>query len=488
MALIIFKYCLPILLGLTLFTAITGRYLPLPRPRSLAKRPNWFLGLWTGISISVIMLVGLNLAYRMDLNDLPTLVVPGLWITAAALIPGIIGFLWYRSDIKRQIAAEQDTRLVDAIEHADSEEFDNTLAIAIEDSDDADSTQQISDTVILESSLFEADRQYSSWAANMDSVEMDTDDLDETQLFSVNNVETSEPNLVKELELQSTNADSDVDATADNKIETESEALNDAELAATMKDISDTLNADSDEGSAEDTQVIEVPEELKLSASELAIEEQRQSHASELKRLRDELSHEVKSRKELETHLRITRKGLSELESESRGFESDKAAALMEIEKELEEKIKRTAAAEARAEREAEKRAALEEQMVHVREDALKATNECRVSTEARAKALSTASKASTIARQAMQIRTRLETQLNEANAELDHKQQTISSLIKALEKEKSRTQEDVASMAKQLVLHEKQLQARRTLEEVSRSVDNKLSTRLVKKVAKARG
>lgn len=158
------------------------------------------------------------------------------------------------------------------------------------------------------------------------------------------------------------------------------------------------------------------------------------------------------------------------------------------MEKELEEKVKRTAAAEARADREATKRAELESTMVHLREDALKASNESRVSVEARAKALSTANKATTLARQAMQVRTRLETELHDALGDIDSKQNTISSLIKALEKEKSRTQEDVASMAKQMVLHEKQLHARRTLEEVSRSADTKFSTRLVKKVAKARG
>jgi len=157
-------------------------------------------------------------------------------------------------------------------------------------------------------------------------------------------------------------------------------------------------------------------------------------------------------------------------------------------EAELQDKTKRTAAAEARAEREASKWAALETEMVNLRQDTLKAQNESRTSTEARAQALSTANKATTFARQAMEQRSRLETQVHEAKSDLENKQQTISSLIKALEKEKARTKEDVASMAKQLVLHEKQLQARRTLEEVSRSVDNKLSTRLVKKVAKARG
>ena len=44
-----------------------------------------------------------------------------------------------------------------------------------------------------------------------------------------------------------------------------------------------------------------------------------------------------------------------------------------------------------------------------------------------------------------------------------------------------------VAALAKQLVLHEKQLDARRNLEEVARSVEGKLATRLARKVARAR-
>ena len=494
MALIIFKYCLPILLGYTLFVGITGRYSLLPKPKPLAKRPTWFLGLWTGISVAVIAVLGLDLAYRMDLNELSALIAPGLWLFGAAMVPGIIGFLWYRSSIKRQIAAEQDNRLIDGIERADAEALDDTLAVP-----SLDATVQLENTVIMNEAAFANDAHF-DWDAELNN------ELDETTLFDIEPAPSTEPLLLSTQEMEpgaialvgmdptllpsptvsDTELNQDATLALDIPESSQATSIDESVDAVALLDETVVESAVFDQTIAEPVAANELASELE--AKMQTAESELENRSAELLQLRDELANETKTRKELETHLRITRKALSEMESESREFESSKANALMEMERELEEKIKRTAAAEARAEREANKRASLEEQMLHLREDALKASNDSRVSTEARAQALSTASKATTFARKAMQIRSRLETQLQDAHAELDNKQNTISSLIKALEKEKSRTQEDVASLAKQLVLHEKQLQARRTLEEVSRSVDNKLTTRLVKKVAKARG
>jgi len=464
MALIIFKYCLPILLGLTLFAGITGRYSPLPRPKALAKRPVWFLGLWTGVSVGAITLFGLDIAYRMELNEIPALLIPGLWLMAAAMIPGIICFLWYRASVKRQIASEQDTRLIGAIEQADSDEFDNTLAVAAPEVSELDATAHIDDSLILDSELLETERQYGSWTKNLDLDDAEEVALEETQLFDVNDFATNEPSFFAGQLEDGADVQSNSEALGSDRPlkDTATEPQAAAVLETVDAGSKSTEHADDEELSgaeantdADSTMVISAEFETNETEddleAELIEEATRIALADEINRLQDDLAAETKTREELEQHLRITRKGLGELESESREFESNKAAALMEIEQQLEEKIKRTSAAEARAEREAEKRAALELQMVQIREDALKATNESRLSTESRAKALSTASKATTIARQAMQVRTRLETQLHDAQAEVDSKQNTISSLIKALEKEKSRTQDEVASMAKQL-------------------------------------
>lgn len=444
MALVIFKYLLPILLGYTLFVGISGRYIPFMRPSSLAKRPIWFLGIWTGISVALIMSFGLHLAYQMNLADVSKLLTPGAWTLGAAMVPGIIGYLWYRTSVTRQINAQSDKRMTDQIEYADSMEFDETMAL------DAKSSTEMDETMRIEAAnIVDIDDQTTIWA-DMTVATDEVVDEDETQLFEIDLARFNEPVLIEENEIEAIAVE--VEAQPETEAPTEVQAQ--AELA----------EAFARETAEHATAMIEV------------------------KQLRESLEEESRVRKELENHLRITRKGLAELDSESRGFESEKAAALTELEQQLEEKAKRTAEAEARAERESDKNAALENELVFLREDTLKATKDSRESVEARARALSTANKATTFARQAMEVRTRLETQLHDAEQELESKHNTVSSLIKALEKEKTRTQADVTSMAKQLILHEKQLQARRQLEEVSRAADSKFTTRLVKKVAKARG
>lgn len=486
MALLIFKYILPIMLGYTLFVGLTGQYIPFMRPKALAKRPMWFLGLWTGAAVALVMSFGLQLAYRMDINDVDSLLVPGAWALAAAMLPGLIAYVWYRSKTKRLMTAHDDDRLADVVAQAESIDFDATLP----NGDDVIS--QMDDTQLIEhAKIIDIDDQTTIWA-DMNEAEDIASGFDETQLFDIEPAQTEEPALFTDdannddtLALNAVSEDLDIDDT----IVEDNQAI---DIMAAQIQFEENRSIESDMQIEVDAIAAEeyIATELASTDSELlalATAEKTESMLA-LNELRENLEAEMKTRRELENHLRITRKGLGELESETRDFESKKAEALMELEQELEDRIKRTAAAEARAEREANKRSELEKQMVLVRQDALKATNECRVSVEARAKAMSTANRATTFARQAMQIRTRLETELHNAEAELDSKQNTISSLIKALEKEKARTQDDVASMAKQLRLHEKQLQARRTLEEVSRSVDNKLSTRLVKKVAKARG
>jgi len=191
-------------------------------------------------------------------------------------------------------------------------------------------------------------------------------------------------------------------------------------------------------------------------------------------------------RLETEQHLRITRKALFVLENEAQQVKRQDDE-LLALESRLADGVRDVAAAQALAEREAFARIASETTVSEQREDLLKAQRDVRRNVEARARALTAANKALSHAKRSAHRRQRLEAQLEEAHATIANRQETISSLIKALEKEKRRTGEDVASLAKQLVLHERQLKARRSLEEVARSVEGKLTSRLVKKVAKAR-
>ncbi len=486
MALFIFKYFLPILLGYTLFVGLTGQYVPFLRPTALAKRPMWFLGLWTGVATALVMSFGLQMAYSMDVNEIDSLLAPGAWALAAAMLPGLIAYVWYRSKIKRQMIANEEARMADTVEQAEAVDFDATVAHG------GNAIADLDDTLLVENAkIIDIDDQTTIWA-DMNEAEDIASGFDETQLFDIEPAQAKEPELFAEDAVTDETLSADTDSEQMDIDDTLVEDAPEIELMAAQMQFEDSQSLESDIQNEVDAIAAEelITEEITVSEAQLLAQATAEKTEAmvEISELREALDAELKTRRELENHLRITRKGLGELESETRHFENKKAEAMMELERELEDRIKRTAAAEARAEREANKRSELEKEMVLVRQDALKATNECRVSVEARAKAMSTANKATTFARQAMQIRTRLETELHNAEAELDNKQSTISSLIKALEKEKARTQDEVVSMAKQLRLHEKQLQARRTLEEVSRSVDNKLSTRLVKKVARARG
>lgn len=199
------------------------------------------------------------------------------------------------------------------------------------------------------------------------------------------------------------------------------------------------------------------------------------------------LAEEIALRKETENHLRITRKALSVLEADTRHHSIDKADAVIDLEEKLAQSIESATEFESVAVQEKAKRIEIENSVIELKQKMVKAKQDIRQSAAARAKALSTANKSIAFARQSVQIRARLESELNEARNSIDNRQKTMSSLIRALEREKRKTQDEVETIAKQLVLKEKQLNARRSLEEVARSVENKLTSRLVKKVAKAR-
>jgi len=199
------------------------------------------------------------------------------------------------------------------------------------------------------------------------------------------------------------------------------------------------------------------------------------------------LADEIALREETEKHLRITRKALSVLESQTRNHSIDKADALIELEEKLARTIESAIGFETAAVQEKSLRTEIEDTVVELKHRMVKAKQEIRHGAASRAKALSTANKSIALARQSMHVRARLETELNAAKVLLGNRQKTICSLVRALEKEKRKTHEKATVMARQLVLQEQQIEARRSLEGVARSVENKLTSRLVKKVAKAR-
>ncbi|NND91301.1 MAG: hypothetical protein HKN42_10590 [Granulosicoccus sp.] len=421
MTLLIFKYCLPALLGYTLFVGLAGRLNPFTKPFYVEERPSWLLGLWTGLTVSLVLGMGLHMAYGMSLEGARTLLGPTALFMGALLTPGFVGYFIYRRHVHRELATAGQVYLPDLSAETgtvDAHLAGPALSTCEPDAIDLNLADSLDDTVFEE------------FHYTLD-------------------------------ELDATAASDEADPVTGTELET---------------------------GESPDA-VITAPEtaaDVQAATPEPAMEREQESfHATaelEARLLDEQASHE-----ETAKHLRITRKALSVLESESRDYESRKADAVIRLEEKLARSINRLTTYESNAAREQEKRIELEQTVVNIKQNLVKAKQEVRRSTAARAKALSTANKSIAFARQAIQTRAQLEAEVEQIRDALANRQATISSLIRELEREKSRTQEDISTMARQLVLHEKQVRARRSLEEVARSVENKLSSRLVKKVAKAR-
>ncbi len=460
MTLITLKYGLPILLGYVLFAAISGRIIPILRPKNPQERPAWLLGHWSGIAATTVLILALQLAYAMSVDKLGSLLLPSALAFAALMLPGLIAYSMYKARINRQLA---DVEVAEtAHHHVDQAARNTTLKNEFDHASiDLDATL---DRSLDDSFINDLDLHISAEDDMVDDVL-----LEETNVWSISNdAAGNEFNAALKAEIT---------VKADN-IATQATVL-----------ASDEFNQAFDVAHAESLNAIQAMQLESSANAESEIEALKalvQSTREEADTLQRQLEAEIAEREKVEVHLRITRKGLAELESESKKFESEKTEALTKLENLLQEKEVRTSKAEAHAQREADKAAALESDILNLRKEALNAATENRASTEARARALSTANKATTFARQAVEVRAKLESQLKDKERMLETRQTTITSLINALDKEKARTKKDVANLAKQMVLEEKQLQARRTIEDAARA-DSGFTSRLVKKVAKAK-
>jgi len=455
MTLITLTYGLPILLGYVLFAAISGRIIPLLRPKNPERRPAWLLGHWVGIAAATVLILAIKLALAMNVDALGSLLVPSALAFAALMLPGIMAYSMYKSRITRQL---NDTY----IEHTPEIVYDHASSPMSFDNEPDQDPDHFS--IDLDATL---DR-------SLDRALVNDLDLHVAAEDEFDHIDLSADELFEE-------------------VDTESPTIAQAPVTHTSILESEEYNAGFDEAHAHAVAAIQAMQQESHTAPEVDAAAEMESLQAivdsareEVVSLQQQLEAEIAEREKVEQHLRITRKGLAELESESKRFETDKVDALTKLENQLKEKEVRTSKAEALAQRESDKAAALESEILELRTEVLNAASENRASTEARARALSTANKATTFARQAVEVRAKLERQLKEKEHTLETRQTTISSLINALDKEKARTKEEVASLAKQMVLEEKQLQARRTIEDAARA-DSGFTSRLVKKVAKAK-
>lgn len=488
---LIFKLFLPMLLGYTLFVGLSGRFNPFSKPSELKSRPNWLLGSWIGLSVALVTGIVLHMAFQLPLDAVKTLVQPTGLMLAALVVPGMIAYLFYSHSIRARIN-EQELKNMSAGAIIDNQiediDFDDTLVM--------DDTQgEIADTsIIMEDQLSRARNVEATPITFVEAVDSGNSgsmsllfDTISSPLPSEQSVANSDGVAQSIAETDNTEHSSTTDQTIDEQIievthNTEAEESQSTELT------NNTINVSSDAIVSESTSdQIDVNQAVSADVTDNLVENQ----ASEVEKLKAEiddlkqtLDTEYSLRNHTETHLRITRKALRNLEGDTRDFESNKADALMNIEEQLDSRIKEVAAAQARAQREEASRIEAETAIINMKQDMLEAKRELRRNTEARAKALATANKTVSFARQSVQARTRAEARITQLENRLKLSQETVSSLIAALDKEKARTHADVTEMAKELILQQKRINEKRTLDEASRRTPKRLSRRTAKKVS----
>ncbi len=450
MSSLVFKIFLPVLLGYTLFVGLSGRFNPFSKPSELKPRPSWLLGNWVGLSVTLVVGIVLHMAYKLPLDAVKTLVKPTGLLLAALIVPGLIAYAVYRFVIGREIrklesAEAKMSMTAGEIMDGQIENMDFDDTVAIEPMSMVAETSSMEDQTII--------------SEGNDSNEMPTEDND--AIITFDSITESDENTNEPLVFNT----------------------------VSLPDSTDLVTSESTESVAADDE--NIPQITELNTTADAIEVAEVAETAELTKLKSEidalkrsLDTESSLRSQTETHLRITRKALRNLEGDTRDFESSKADALMSVEDQLDSRIKEVAAAQARANREEAARVEAETTIVNMKQDLLAAKRELRRNTEARAKALGTANKTVAFARQSVQARTRAEARIKQLESRLKLSQETVSSLIASLDKEKTRTQSDVTEMAKELILQQKRINDKRTLDEASRRTPKRLTRRTAKKVS----
>ena len=339
MTLFIFKYLLPSLLGYTLFVGIAVKFNPFHKPEDARERPSWALGLWTGLSISIVLAVSLNMAYGLPVETTKSLAI-ATGVSLLVLIGlGFVGYFVYRRKIMAKMRALNP--------HTNADAFD-TDAVA----------NAVADAVAIPNTTSNAD------------------------LDAIPNVAANTARAESEVATQEIAVSSD-----DGKASFGSEI----EISApTMKVFPEPEEEEEEEESFQ----FEIDDEETPSVSVPVLQDSF-----------GELDHDLS----IDT---FDQTGLKQLEE-------------------------------------------LEASVANLKRELVKAKHETRLHIAARAKALSTANKSVAFARQSVELRGRLEAELDTAHIALANRQSTITSLIGKLERERRLTAEELQELAPLLAVND---------------------------------
>ena len=454
MSLLIFKLCLPLLLGYTLFVGLSGRFIPFIKPAELSARPSWFLGLWMGLTLALVTGVALQMSMQLPVDRLSVLAKPTGILLAGLSIVGLFGFFLYRRDVADELRYQTHLNLT----------ADEMTAIGLVE---IEPTEQL-EMAILSSAMAE-NSEFDDAVNSVFTEELDVTEHQTKQDFVMPEVDYSEAteDLVNSGDLGSVSLLFNRVSTPSSAVEeivpkeeSASVASNLAELnlkktIAVKRELAETkteLSMIQSELTGKQTELSDAKSELETKHSKLTetqsklVDKQNEltdRHSdnakltTQIEQLTRKLASESQLRDQTETHLRITRKALKTLEGDVRDFEIEKANAVIEVEIQLESHVKETASSKARANREESKRVEAENKIVDLTQDLLQSKRELRQSTEARARAVSTANKSVAFARKTVQARSRAEARVKLLESRLKLSQQALESRNTALTSDK---------------------------------------------------
>lgn len=477
MSVLIFKLCLPLLLGYTLFTGISGRFVPFIKPAPLEQRPSWFLGLWVGASVALVTGIAMHMAMQIPIDKITTLGKPTGVLLMGLITVGFLGFLFYRNDV----AAEQ--RYQAGLNRATDEmlastaidfEFDENDEPTLVSSDEADvwefdstiRTDRIEELgtadFIVEQSDIAAQIGQQSEASDVMVIDEIVDSGDKGSVSLLFN-EVSTPIPVTEKTQQSAPARTEASAEKTQNIapaKTEASAEKTQSIVTAQAEAVNDLSRKNDAMKTElaNTKTVLTEKQVELADTQSELSEKRSANTKlgeRLDQLTQELTTEAELRSQTETHLRITRKALKSLEGDAREFEIEKANAIIAVEVQLESHVKETASSQARANREEVRRVEAENKIVDLTQDLLQSKRELRQSTEARARALRTANKSVDFARKNVQARARAEARIKLLESRLKLSQQALKS--RSSVRDDKRFKQEVGSRIKRKLIRHRE-------------------------------
>jgi len=169
--------------------------------------------------------------------------------------------------------------------------------------------------------------------------------------------------------------------------------------------------------------------------------------------LRDELAAERALRLETEQHLRITRRALASQEGVASTQSTDGSSPEVAFLDNLAANSARTTETIVPISFEN-----MELTIANLRRDLVKARHDIRNHVAARAKALSTANKSVAFARQSIELRAKLERELNLVQSTLANRQSTIASLVDKLETGRRLSNEELEALTQRHAINDSAL------------------------------